>query len=119
MLRHKRKPQLVAAIWEFAVTHVVSDDDKKDLLETFKALDVNSDGMISRKELLEGYRKVTTAELNDDQLNEIFNNIDNLDMIDGTFGIPYSSFLTAAISPEILLSDANLRTVFSMLDPDN
>lgn len=66
-----------------------SDDDKKDLLETFKALDVNSDGMISRKELLEGYRKVTTAELNDDQLNEMFDNIDK----DGSGVIEYSEFV--------------------------
>ncbi len=66
-----------------------SDDDKKDLLETFKALDINSDGMISRKELLEGYRKVTTADLTDDQLNEMFDNIDK----DGSGVIEYSEFV--------------------------
>jgi Ca2+-binding EF-hand superfamily protein len=37
---------------------MTSDEDKESLLETFKAIDENGDGMISRKELLTGYRKV-------------------------------------------------------------
>ena len=91
-----------------------SDDDKKDLLETFKALDVNSDGMISRKELLEGYRKVTTAELNDDQLNEMFDNIDK----DGSGVIEYSEFVAATINRQNMLGKQRLKQVFRLFDKD-
>jgi len=34
---------------------MASDADKVNLLETFKALDLNGDGMVSRSELIQGY----------------------------------------------------------------
>lgn len=40
--------KLQGAIWEFFVAYMTSDEDKENLLETFKALDENGDGMISR-----------------------------------------------------------------------
>jgi len=47
--------KLQGAIWEFFVAYMTSDSEKIALLDTFKALDVNGDGMISREELIQGY----------------------------------------------------------------
>jgi len=55
---------------------MTSDEDRASLLETFKALDTNGDGMISREELVHGYRKITNVKMSEDQLNEMFDNID-------------------------------------------
>ncbi len=39
--------------------------DKSDLLKTFKQLDLNGDGLLSKEELVKGYNNVFLAELSD------------------------------------------------------
>lgn len=77
---------------------MTSDEDKESLLETFKALDENGDGMISRKELLTGYRKVIDVQISDDELNEMFTRIDK----DNNGKIDYSEFVSASINRQLL-----------------
>ena len=73
---------------------MTSDEDKESLLETFKAIDENGDGMISRKELLTGYRKVNDSTISDDELNDMFSRIDK----DNNGKIDYSEFVSASIN---------------------
>jgi|ETNmetMinimDraft_15_1059895.scaffolds.fasta_scaffold47656_2 calcium-dependent protein kinase len=73
---------------------MTSDEDKESLLETFKAIDENGDGMISRKELLTGYRKVNDVQISDDELNDMFSRIDK----DNNGKIDYSEFVSASIN---------------------
>lgn len=47
------------AILTFIANNIVSQQDKEELLETFKSLDKDGDGELSREELIEGYMKIT------------------------------------------------------------
>ncbi len=49
--------------------------------------------MISRKELLDGYRSVLNVEITDDELHQMFDNVDT----DGSGVIDYSEFISATI----------------------
>lgn len=46
--------------------NLASEEEKKELTETFKALDTNGDGLLSKEELKKGYKKtcgITNQEL--------------------------------------------------------
>jgi calcium-dependent protein kinase len=42
----------------FIVSHVATKDEKNELLNTFKAIDENGDGLLSRQELIKGYNLI-------------------------------------------------------------
>jgi len=42
----------------YMVTQLMSKKEKDKLQETFKALDTNADGKLSREELIEGYKQL-------------------------------------------------------------
>lgn len=73
---------------------MTSDADKVNLLETFKALDLNGDGMVSRFELIEGYGQMSDVNMSEKELNQLFDNIDK----DNSGKIDYSEFVSASIN---------------------
>jgi calcium-dependent protein kinase len=50
--------KLQNAVLMFMVTQTTSKKEKDDLERTFKAMDKNSDGQLSREELIEGYTAI-------------------------------------------------------------
>ena len=58
---------------------LASNEDMKDLQKAFKVLDTNNDGMLSRKEISVGFKKIygNGAEM---EVNKVFEAID----IDGS-----------------------------------
>lgn len=107
------KNKLQQAIYFFLVNHMASKEEKKDLLKTFKALDTNNDGVISRRELLEGFRKIDNI-LEEEDVNVLMKNIDN----NQSDTIDYTEFVAAAIDKKNLLSDERIKSCFNMLDKD-
>ena len=73
---------------------MTSDADKVNLLETFKALDLNGDGMVSRSELIQGYGQMSDVNMSEKELNQLFDNIDK----DNSGKIDYSEFVSASIN---------------------
>ena len=55
LFKKKAKNKLKQAILAFIATQVVSQADKDDLQKAFKALDKDSDGKLTREELIEGF----------------------------------------------------------------
>ena len=45
------------AVYLFLVNHIVSQSDREQLITTFKQLDANNDGVISKEELEKGFEK--------------------------------------------------------------
>lgn len=101
------------AIYYFMVSHMSNKDDERRLNNAFKSLDVNNDGVLTRQELHDGFRK-SQHHLNDSSLSGIMERVafDNKDSIE------YNEFLAAAMDRDKLLSDEKIRQCFNMFDQD-
>lgn len=107
------KNKMQQAIYFFLVNHMTSKEEQKELIKTFKALDTNNDGVISRRELLEGFKKIDNL-LTEADVNSMMKKIDN----NQSETIDYTEFVAAAIDKKNLLSDERIKTCFNMFDKD-
>ena len=107
------KNKMQQAIYFFLVKNIASKEEKANLLSTFKALDTNNDGVISREELQEGFKKTNNA-LTEADMNELMKQIDK----NKSNEIDYSEFVAAAIDRKKLLSEDKVKTCFKMFDKD-
>ena len=80
----------------------------------FKSIDKNSDGKLSRKELIEGYTQIL-GELAEDEVDRIMKIADT----DGSGEIDYSEWVIATMDKKKLLTEDKLLMAFSMFDKDN
>jgi calcium-dependent protein kinase len=76
-------------------------------------LDTNSDGKLSRDELIEGYRQILgdLAEVEVDRILKIAD-------ADGSGEIDYSEWVVATTDKKRLLSNEKLETAFNLFDKD-
>lgn len=107
------KNKMQHAIYYFLVNHLASKEEMNELLSTFKALDTNNDGVVSRDELLEGFKKINNA-LTEADINSMMKKIDN----NNSDAIDYTEFVAAAIDKKNLLSEEKIKACFNMLDKD-
>lgn len=84
-----------------------------ELQRAFKALDKNSDGKLSREELIEGYR-TTLGDSAEEEVEKIMKIAD----ADGSGEIDYSEFVVATMDKRKLLSNEKLETAFNLFDKD-
>lgn len=92
---------------------MASEDEKKNLTRTFKALDTNGDGVLSKEEIRKGYKKtmgITSAEL-DALLEQVDSN--------HNAAINYSEFMVASLNRRELLTDARIDACFQLFDKVN
>ena len=84
-----------------------------ELQKAFKTLDKNSDGKLSRDELIEGYRK-TFGDLAEEEVDKIMRIADT----DGSGEIDYSEWIVATMDKRKLLSNEKMETAFNLFDRD-
>jgi len=65
------------AIWIFLVTFCVNSDEKAKLLQTFRALDLNGDGTLTKEELIQGYRRILNVNDPEEEVGKIMQMVDN------------------------------------------
>ncbi|KRX03976.1 Protein kinase-like domain [Pseudocohnilembus persalinus] len=111
VFRHKGKLQ--SALLTFIVNQLVTNQQKEDLLETFKQLDANNDGVLSREELIQGFQNMYNDKYRAErEVNRILEGNKNQ-------YLKYTEFIMATVNKKNLLSKENLRKVFCMIDADN
>ena len=100
------------AVLVFFVNNLVSNEEKQNLLKAFRELDSNNDGILSKDELLFGYKKIMNDEEAEKQVSQIFANLDK----NGNGSIDYNEFVMATINMKDLLSKERLKLAFRMMD---
>lgn len=85
-----------------------------ELQKAFKSLDKNSDGKLSRQELVEGYTLIMGDLAAEEEVEKIMKIAD----ADGSGEIDYSEFVVATMDKKKLLSNEKLETAFNLFDKD-
>ncbi|CAK65423.1 unnamed protein product (macronuclear) [Paramecium tetraurelia] len=106
--------QLQNIFLKFIVNQLATKEDKVELIQAFLYLDGDQDGKLSIEELIAGYSKIMQVNEAQEQVNHIFQQVDN----DNSGFIDYAQFVIAAIDRGQLLSTRNLQTTFLIFDKD-
>ena len=108
----ERKMQQAALT--YIVNHLLSKEEKNELLEMFQSFDKNGDGVLSKEEIFEGYKQTMDEEEARIEVERIMNEID----IDKSGTIDYNEFLIAATNRQKVLNQEKLEQTFKMFDKD-
>ncbi|KAL4429783.1 hypothetical protein ABPG74_004420 [Tetrahymena malaccensis] len=106
--------QLQRAAMSFIVSHLISEKEKEEFSQTFKLLDENGDGQLSKAEIMNGYKKVFGRNISEEEVNKIFDQID----VNQSGFIDYTEFITAVIDDSVFTEEEKLRKAFSLFDKD-
>ncbi|KAL4453391.1 hypothetical protein ABPG74_017598 [Tetrahymena malaccensis] len=101
------------AVWMYISSHLVEDNEKKELELIFKKLDKDNSGTLSKEEIKLGFEEME-IELNQEDLDQIFDQIDT----DKNGFIDYNEFLASTISHELISNQNYLKKVFKLIDLD-
>ena len=63
MRSFKIESKFQEAAWIFIVNNLTTNEEREELLRTFEALDLNHDGLLSKEELIKGFRLLNIDRL--------------------------------------------------------
>ena len=106
--------KLQQASLTYIVNNLLSKEEKNDLLELFQQFDTNGDGVLSKEEILNGYKTLMPFEDAEKEVERIMNEVD----IDKSGTIDYNEFVLATINKQKLLNKEKLEATFKMFDKD-
>jgi len=106
--------KLQEATWVFLVSYFSTKEEKEKLLETFRALDLDHDGQLTKDELKHGYVNIMgmTNELAEEEAERVMRQLDT----NHSGSIDYSEFVNATISKTNMLKKERLEAAFKMFD---
>ena len=99
----------------FVINNLTTKEEKKALEDAFSALDLNSDGKLSKDELIQGYRKTMDqmqAISPDNEVDRIMAQVDR----DKSGSVEYSEFLMATLNNKKGRYIERLENAFKMFD---
>lgn len=105
--------KLQQAAITFIVSQLASKEQMDELQKAFKALDISKTGVLSREELMIGYRQLM-GDAAEDEVERIMQMADT----DKSGSIDYSEWVVATINKNQLLSDEKLKQAFDLFDRD-
>lgn len=102
------------AILTFIATQIMVDGEKNDLLETFKALDTDGNGVLSKEELTLGFVDAYGFNREDAEIEvkKIMKQIDSNENEE----IDFVEFVVAATNEDKLASKKKIEQAFMMFD---
>ena len=114
MKKFKKNSKFEKATISFIINQLILKEERHDLEKQFKEWDKNGDGVLSRDEIIEGYRK-TYGTVDENEIDNMIKSID----LDGNGVIDYNEFLTCTMNKEKILKNENLEICFKAFDSDN
>jgi calcium-dependent protein kinase len=114
MKRFKRNKQFEQATISFIVNQLITKEERNELRNTFIEWDKNGDGVLSKEEIMEGYKN-TYGSADPDEIDNMIKSVD----LDGNGVIDYNEFLNCTMNRDKILSKKNLEYAFKAFDKDN
>jgi len=108
----RAEQKLQQAAFTFIASQLTSKEEKQQLMETFKQLDKNGDGILSREEILEGYKQHMDEEEAEAEVNRIMQMVD----LDKSGAIDYTEFIAATLDRKKMINKERLEQAFNMFD---
>jgi calcium-dependent protein kinase len=106
--------KLQQASLTYIVNHLMSKEDKNEMLEIFSSFDKNGDGVLTRDEIYEGYKNILGEVEAAKEVDRIMKEAD----LDKSGAIDYNEFLIACSNRQKLLNKEKLEATFKMFDKD-
>jgi calcium-dependent protein kinase len=110
----RAETKLKQAVLTFITSQIVNQSNSRDMRETFKRLDSDGNGRLSKEELIAAYAELMSEEEARSTVESVMQKVD----ADGNGYIDYSEFMMATMNQHILLSKQNMETAFNMFDKD-
>ena len=114
MKKFKKKGKLEKATIAFIINQLILKDERAELEKQFKEWDINGDGVLSKEEIIKGYKK-TYGKVDENEIENMIRSID----LDGNGVIDYNEFLSCSINKDKILRNENLELCFKAFDLDN
>jgi calcium-dependent protein kinase len=114
MKKFHAERKLQQAALTYIVNHLVTKEDKNELLELFQQFDKNGDGVLSKEEILEGYKSILGDVEAEREAERIMQEVD----LDKNGTIDYNEFVLASLNRQKLLNKEKLEATFQMFDKD-
>ena len=114
MKKFHAERKLQQASLTYIVNHLMSKEDKNEMMEIFSSFDKNGDGVLSREEIFEGYKSILGELEANKEVDRIMKEAD----LDKSGSIDYNEFLIACSNRQKLLNKEKLEATFKMFDKD-
>ena len=97
--------KLKQATYAFMASQLMTKSEKLKIDETFRLMDKNGDGKLSREEIQHGYEEYFGKVMDEEQLNKMFDSVD----LDKSGFIEYSEFVIATMNEKQLVTQERLK----------
>ncbi len=114
MKKFHAERKLQQASLTYIVNHLMSKEEKNEMLDIFTSFDKNGDGVLTKDEIFEGYKDILGEIEASKEVDRIFKEAD----LDNSGSIDYNEFLIACSNRQKLLNKEKLEATFKMFDKD-
>ncbi|CAK80011.1 unnamed protein product (macronuclear) [Paramecium tetraurelia] len=111
----KQQSQMQNAMLNYIAENMMSEQDKKKLMDEFQKFDLNKDGLLTKDELLKVYCTMFSSDQAAQEVDAIFAKIDQ----NGSGRIDYQEFIMATIDQKKYFNREKLLLLFQQIDRDH